>query len=206
VRTSGRKASPFAGLGLALLPNGDTLDLVERSPRADHLETTIREIAQQLQELPVTPHVRELRAKAVTYGRVIGNWSTYAPTAPQVQAMLECVAELEEKVGEAKREANRDVSKVTRRQSEPIPHEKTSKKPGPPPLPSGLPPALTWNASVPETGVRARSSTRPPSRNEAPTRPPPALSTPGGSTVPPVSAPRSIDTPTPALLRSRRSR
>jgi hypothetical protein len=54
----------------------------------------IREIAEELRGMPITPHVRELRAKAVTYGRVIGSWATYAPTGPQVQAMLECVTEL----------------------------------------------------------------------------------------------------------------
>jgi hypothetical protein len=174
------------------------------------LEATISEISRDLQELAVTPHVRELRAKAVTYGRVIGNWTTYAPTQPQVQAMLECVAELGEKVAEAKREADRDVSRITRRQaSEPMPYGKAAKKPGPPALPSGLPPALEWNASVPETGVRARSS-RPSPRNEAPTRPPPALSGSASPppTVPPLSAPRRVETPTPvpSLLRSRRSR
>ena len=162
--------------------------------------------------MAVTPHVRELRAKAVTYGRVIGNWATYAPTPPQVQAMLECVTELHEKVAEAKREGTREVSRVTRRQpSDPAEFAKSAaaKRGVPPPLPSSLPPALTWNASVPDTGVHARTSLRPPSRNDAPTRPPPPLAgSPTAPTIPPISAPRTIDTPTPvpALLRSRRSR
>jgi hypothetical protein len=200
----------------------DTLHLVERPALPADLEKTIREISRDLQELTVTPHVRELRAKAVTYGRVIGNWATYSPTPPQVQAMLECVTELREKVTDAKRELTREVSRVTRRQpSDPAEFAKsaTNRRAGPPPpLPSGLPPALTWNASIPDTGLSARtSSSRPPSRhdstrhdsrNDAPTRPPPADASvpPGTSTVPPNSAPRTIDTPTPALLRSRRSR
>ena len=173
------------------------------------LETTIREIAQDLQELPVSPHVRELRAKAVTYGRVVGSWSTYAPTPPQVQAMIECVAELQEKVVEAKHDANRDVSKVTRKHAgEP---KKKSLSGGNLPLPPGLPPSLEWSASVPDTSLHARNSSKPvpghTSRNDAPTLPPPAFST-GTSTIPPVSAPRAIDgaTPVPALLRTRRSR
>ena len=183
---------------------------MERAPAPAELETTIREISRDLQELTVTPHVRELRAKAVTYGRVIGNWATYAPSAPQLQAMIECVAELHEKVAEAKRELTREVSRVTRRQQPSDPAEfaksATNRRAGaPPPPPSSLPPALTWNASVPDPA--ARSSTRPPSRNDAPTRPPPPGPAASGSpTVPPSSAPRTIDTPDPALLRSRRSR
>jgi hypothetical protein len=219
VRTSGRKSSLFAGLCLALVPTEDTLHLVERPPLPAELEKTIREISRDLQELTVTPHIRELRAKAVTYGRVIGNWATYTPTPPQVQAMLECVTELREKVTDAKRELTREVSRVTRRQpSDPAEFAKSAtnrdrKAAHPPPLPSGLPPALTWNASIPDTGLSARtSSSRPPSRtdarNDAPTRPPPAdTAVPSGTpTAPPISAPRTIDTPTPALLRSRRSR
>jgi hypothetical protein len=179
------------------------------------LESTIRAIADDLRELPVTPHVRELRAKAVTYGRVVANWATYAPTAPQVQAMLECVSELREKVIGAKRgrEEDREVSRVTRRQmtdgdaTRPIAAKKRPSRP----LPPGLPPALEWSASVPDAGVHARnSSSRPAPRHDAPTRPPPAFSgAPGATTIPPVSTPRAIDgtpTPVPALLRTRRSR
>ena len=170
--------------------------------------------------MPVTPHVRELRAKAVTYGRVIGNWSVYAPSAPQLQAMQECVTELEEKVAEAKRDTNRDVSRVARRpgDSEASKPPPSSQRPGshhprkgvPPPLPSEIPPSLGWNPATQESsGVRARRSSNPhPPRNEAPTRPPPPISgSPPGTSSPPVSSPQLIDhpTPVPALLRSRRS-
>jgi hypothetical protein len=231
VRTSGRKSRLFAGLCLAPVPSADTLHVVERPLLPADLETTIREISRELQELAVTPHIRELRAKAVTYGRVIGNWSTYSPTPPQVQAMLECVAELREKVTDAKRDLNREVSRVTRRQtgqaSDPAEFAKSatnaasSRKAGhaghPPPPHSSLPPALTWNASIPDRAQSARTSSRPPSRNEAPTRPPPPDVS---ATLPPISAPRPIKSPTdvkgesasdaptpaPALLRSRRTR
>jgi hypothetical protein len=214
VRRSGRKSRLFRGLCLARLPSEDTLHVVERPLLPAELETTIREISRELQELAVTPHVRELRAKAVTYGRVIGNWSTYSPTPPQVQAMLECVTELREKVSDAKRELNREVSRVTRRQtsqaSDPAEFAKSAtntRRAGHPPAPtSSLPPALTWNASIPDTAHSARTSSRPPSRNDAPTRPPPADPS---ATVPPISTPRPIDPKiesTPALLRSRRSR
>ncbi len=168
----------------------------------------IKAITHDLQSLPVTPHVRELRAKTVTYGRVIGNWATYAPTPPQVQAMAECVAELQDKVNEAKREGDREVSRVTRRQGTDSAHAGAPRRgntgAATTTLPSGLPPALEWSASVPDARARNTSS-RPAPRHDAPTRPAPA----GASTVPPVSAPRSLDetpTPVPALLRSRRSR
>ncbi len=137
--------------------------------------------------MSITPHVRELRAKAVTYGRVIANWSTYAPTTPQLQAMLECVTELQEKVTSARRG---EVSQVSR-------------KPAAPRLPnvaSSFPPdGIAWNANVSSGSVRPRGKV---SERVTSAPPPPVRPT----TVPPVSAPRPIDTPTPALLRSRRSR
>jgi hypothetical protein len=196
---------------------------VEKSARPAQLDATIRELTRELLELSVTPHVRELRAKAVTYGRVIANWTVYTPTPPQVQAMVECIDELQAKVADAKRDANSsDISRVTKRRG-------TSLEPGRPSgslLPSAIPPALGWNGAPDTTGIRARSSRPVPSRlvsSDAPTRPPPPGSgvppagsgaPPAGSvapqptTAPPVSAPRARDehpTPIPALLRSRRS-
>src|SRR5580700_5276366 len=141
------------------MTSADTLHLVEKSsPRPAQLESTIREITKDLLTLAVTPHVRELRAKAVTYGRVVGSWTTYAPSEPQIDAMVECVAELEEKVLEAKRDGNRDGSKATRGQGATRRSNRAPKKP----LPSALPPSMGWNASVPEaSGVRTRRSSNP---------------------------------------------
>jgi hypothetical protein len=120
--------------------------------------------------MSVTPHVRELRAKAVTYGRVIANWGTYAPTMPQLQAKRGEVSGVSKKPG-AMREPN---------------------------VASSFPPdGVAWNANVNAGSTRPRSK-----MPERATTPPP----PRPTTIPPVSAPRSIDTPTPALLRSRRSR
>ncbi len=189
---------------------------------AAQLDARVRELTRELLELTVTPHVRELRAKAVTYGRVIGNWAVYSPTPPQVQAMVECIDELEAKVAEAKREGNPDISRITRRRNTTGPAPAT---PSGSLLPSAIPPSLGWNASVPETtGIRARHISQPQpikrvaelDEHEAPTKPPPALSTSPPrsmpplktSAPPPVSAPRPLDdhpTPVPALLRSRRS-
>jgi hypothetical protein len=175
---------------------------VEKSPPAK-LETTIRGIINDLLEMPVTPHIRELRAKAVTYGRVINNWSVYVPTAPQMQAMLECVTELAEKVSDAKR----DVSKVTRRPS-PGSGGGGRQSSTAPPIPS-IPPGIAWNASVSESsGIRTRKSSTPADARQT-SRPPAATSVPAPPvTVPPSSAQRPVEsaTPVPALLRSRRSR
>jgi hypothetical protein len=170
------------------------------------LEATIRQVIHELLELPITPHIRELRAKAVTYGRVINNWSTYPPTAPQVQAMRECVAELHEKV----RAAQREISRVSRRPTDPSAQTPSVPRRTPQvPPPTTIPPGIAWNANVNDaTGIRPRAR-----RDDLALTPPesPAATTtsrpPGRpATAPPSSTPRTIDTPTPALLRSRRSR
>jgi hypothetical protein len=157
----------------------------------------------------ITPHVRELRGKALTYGRVIGNWAVYAPSPAQLQAMIECIAELQAKVAEAKRDA--DGSKVVRRRS----GTEVGNRGGGKALPSAIPPSMGWSASDPDASeVRSRRASQPqptkqPSANEAITQPPPALSgSPPAPTIPPSSAPRALEeypTPIPALLRSRRS-
>ena len=159
------------------------LDLtrVEKSPRPAHLEKTIREIIHELLEMPITPHVRELRAKAVTYGRVINNWSIYAPTAPQTQAMLECVTELEEKVAQAKRG---EVSHVAKK---PLPPARTEAPPAMRSEPGRrrdesvpVPPdGVAWNANVNagklaparDLGDRRRPRHRPPARRRFLRRP-----------------------------------
>jgi hypothetical protein len=185
---------------------------VEAISRSE-LENLIREVIHELLEMPITPHVRELRAKAVTYGRVINNWSTYPPTAPQVQAMHECVVELRDKV----HAALRDVSRVSRKPSAPAtsmssrpPETTRSRVRNFPEAPETIPPGVAWNANVSDaTGVRQRTrrdEVRTPSETPALSRSS-APSPPNTTTAPPpVSHPRPLDTPPPALLRSRRSR
>ncbi len=149
------------------------------------LEAIIRKVIHELLDLPITAHVRELRAKAVTYGRVIAGWATYPPTGPQVQAMHECVAELSEKVRQAKqatRGSKRPSTSAMRRVSSAAPPQGAAST-GPPPV---LPPD--------DTGVRSRRGVSVS----------PEVST--TTSVPPASAGRPIDTPTPAVLRSRRTR
>jgi hypothetical protein len=159
---------------------------VEKSSQPPQLEAVIAGIIDELQEMAVTPHVRELRAKAGTYQRVIANWAAYAPTTPQRQAMVECVAELHEKVALAKRS---EVSQVSRR---------PTARSEAPAIPSVPPNGVAWSASVSSGSVRPQSKI--PER--VTTAPPP----PRNTSIPPVSAARIIETPTPALLRSRRSR
>jgi len=149
--------------------------------RPAELEKAIAELVRELQEMAATPHIRELRGKATTYARVIANWATYSPTVPQRQAMLECVAELQEKVAASKRQ---EVSHVSKKPVAPVPL----------PIP---PDGIAWNASVssgsihPRSGFPSHSSNPPQNRR---------------TTIPPVSTPRTIETLTPDLLRSRRSR
>jgi len=153
--------------------------------------------------MPITPHVRELRAKAVTYGRVINNWSTYPPTPPQIQAMHECVTELAEKVHG---ERNREVSQVSRKPSRPAAFARpASEAPSPwsaEPISAARPRAPSAGNTMPSpwSGARAAPTLRPPAASAADDdvdseRVPPAL-----------LAPRPHETPTPELLRSRRSR
>ncbi len=158
--------------------------------------------------MPVTAHVRELRAKAVTYARVIAGWTTYPPSPPQIQAMVECVADLEQKVAAAKRSEVSHVSKTPRARG---------RSGEPPPLPKVPPDGFAWSAAVEETGARRRSTSPDgksiPPASAATVRPPARMTTSGppgkaSITVPPVSAQRPVDLdpPTPALLRTRRSR
>ncbi len=188
------------------------------------LEGAIREIIHELLELTVTPHVRELRAKTVTYGRVIGQWAMHPPTEPQRAAMHECVMELHEKVRLARQDAGA-AARSTR----------TSLAPGR--VPSVVPESLdeqTWGELLADgTGVRRRSpkTSIPPEARASTQAPPsstssgshsshapavsasqvPASQVPGTPTVPPMSRTRTARTedagaaPDP-VLRSRRTR
>jgi hypothetical protein len=181
------------------------------SPQApstrSELESVIRRVIQDLLEMPITPHVRELRAKAVTYGRVINNWSTYPPTPPQVQAMHECVSELAEKVTD---ERNREVSQVSRKPSRPETLARAaSEAPLPPnrwsvePVSAARPRAPSAGNTVPSpwSGARTAPTLRPPGASAADD------DADADSVPPALMAPRPRETtPTPALLRSRRSR
>jgi hypothetical protein len=175
---------------------------VDSKSLVDGLEAQIREIIQQLQALAITPHVRELRAKAVTYSRVIGSWGLYPPSQPQFNAMTECVAELLKKVDEATRDMMRESGRMPSgrkagRASSNAPPKSAAAR--------GVDPfeaALRGDPSD-ATGVRTRGM-RPPPRGS--TAPPPEKA----ATVAPPSRKRPASdtrpTPIPALLHTRRSR
>ena len=68
------------GLFIAILAIAPLLPSGIDPPTIDQL--TIREITKDLLAMTVTPHVRELRAKALTYGRVVSGWSTSSSGLP----------------------------------------------------------------------------------------------------------------------------
>jgi len=178
---------------------------VDSKSQVEELELQIREIIHRLLELSVTPHVRELRAKAVTYGRVIGNWMIYPPTQPQFQAMTECVSELDQKV----KDATRDASAMLR-ESGRMPSSRGMKRHSAPPAIrpragsefDAFEAALRGEDSDP-TAVLSRTQTR---AKKGSTKPPASSKT--SSVAPSAHRPASDTRPTPipALLQTRRSR
>ena len=157
--------------------------MVEAKSQVEALEADIREIIQRLLELEVTPHIRELRAKAVTYGRVIGGWAIYPPTPPQLQAMTECVMELQRKVhGSQRPTSGRAPSKHAPTKTL-ASHRVGPGSVGPGVSKSGVPPvdadlfaAALHSDEVENTGVRTRGM-RPPAPT-IPSDPPMHMPTP----------------------------
>jgi hypothetical protein len=64
---------------------------------------TLELIARTLEERGDSPHVRELRAKARTYERVVTSWAAVPPLSSQRDATFDLVIELHTKVAELKR-------------------------------------------------------------------------------------------------------
>src|SRR3954464_10413391 len=62
------------------------------------IEEALDEILEELRVQPISPRVRELRAQAGMYQRVVRQWAFARPTPAQAAAMLECVMELHVKV------------------------------------------------------------------------------------------------------------
>jgi hypothetical protein len=67
------------------------------------LAEMIAAILERLGRIEDSPHKRELRARALSYERIVRNWATVAPSGPQRDAAFELVAELHAKVIEAGR-------------------------------------------------------------------------------------------------------
>jgi hypothetical protein len=62
------------------------------------LGETLTEVATALDALPDSAHVRELRAKARSYERILAGWATVPPAGPQRDATFDLVIDLHAKV------------------------------------------------------------------------------------------------------------
>jgi hypothetical protein len=64
------------------------------------VEETLDVIFKALDELEDSPRVREVRAKAHSYKRIVTKWTTVPPSAPQREATFDLVIDLHEKLTE----------------------------------------------------------------------------------------------------------
>lgn len=64
------------------------------STRLAIVEQSLIDTVERLRELPASPRVRELRAKAEGYERAVRTWATRPPTQEQRAALLRIVLEL----------------------------------------------------------------------------------------------------------------
>ncbi len=64
------------------------------STRLAIVEKSLVDTLERLRELPTSPRVRELRAKAEGYQRALRAWSTRPPTEEQRAMLLKLVLEL----------------------------------------------------------------------------------------------------------------
>lgn len=65
-----------------------------KSTRLSIVKQGLTDILERLAEMPSTPRVRELRAKALTYERAARTWDTQPPSEEQRSAMMKCVIDL----------------------------------------------------------------------------------------------------------------
>ena len=64
------------------------------STRLAIVEQALADTLDRLDELPAGPRVRALRAQALTYQRIVHNWSTDPPNDEQRSAMVDLVLQL----------------------------------------------------------------------------------------------------------------
>jgi hypothetical protein len=64
------------------------------STRLSICKQALDDILERLNEMPATPRVRELRAKATSYERVVRAWDARPPTEQERSAMLKNVIDL----------------------------------------------------------------------------------------------------------------
>ncbi len=65
-----------------------------QSTRLAIVKQSLADILERLAEMPATPSVRDLRAKATSYERVVRTWDTRPPSEPERAAMLKAVIDL----------------------------------------------------------------------------------------------------------------
>jgi hypothetical protein len=67
------------------MPKSTSLNIVRQS---------LDDIIDRLKEMPLTPKVTELRAKATTYDRAVRAWDRLEPTSQERSNMLKAVLDL----------------------------------------------------------------------------------------------------------------
>ena len=65
-----------------------------KSTRVSIAKQGLTDILERLSEMAPSPRVRELRAKAMAYERVVRNWDRSPPSEEQRAAMMKCVIDL----------------------------------------------------------------------------------------------------------------
>ena len=65
-----------------------------KSTRLSIVRQGLTDILERLAEMPVSPRVRELRSKAMTYERAVRGWDAQPPSDETRTAMMKCVIDL----------------------------------------------------------------------------------------------------------------
>ncbi len=65
-----------------------------KSTRLSIAKQGLTDILERLSEMPPSARVRELRAKAMAFERVVRNWDRSPPSEEQRAAMMKCVIDL----------------------------------------------------------------------------------------------------------------
>ncbi len=65
-----------------------------KSTRFSIVEQGLADVLERLNEMPASPRVHELRAKAMTYERAYKSWNTFAPSEEQRASLTRSVLDL----------------------------------------------------------------------------------------------------------------
>ncbi len=75
-----------------------------KSTRVSIVEQGLTDVFERLNDMAPSARVRELRARAQSYERVVQSWATQPPTEEQRKTMTKCVLDLNVEVIDAARE------------------------------------------------------------------------------------------------------